>query len=98
MRCRVGENIYGKGWYIRQIDECTGTPNGMPYLHEDLIWRETTFYYESEEVAKEFLERFLTGGVVKQRETCDECKGSGFYIGLLAKEPCSQGCKPNENI
>lgn len=25
---------------------------------------------------------------------CSECRGTGFYTGMQAKEPCSQGCKP----
>ena len=25
---------------------------------------------------------------------CSECRGTGWYVGLNSKEPCSQGCKP----
>lgn len=36
-----------------------------------------------------FDERWLAG-------SCDECHGTGWYVGLQIKDPCSRGCRPPE--
>jgi hypothetical protein len=27
-------------------------------------------------------------------KNCSECRGTGWYTGLIERSPCSQGCKP----
>ena len=34
------------------------------------------------------------GGRPRVAKNCSECRGTGWYTGLIERSPCSQGCKP----